>query len=1007
MPRNEAADSLSVSCARHSPILCTSRWTPGGDVLICRSPGTLARAPVRGAHVAWEVLTRPAVLITADRPGPGGGCTGRPRCRDGLRKRKEGVPVVISPSGHAPSVSDRLEFGINEWLVDEIRQQYLRDPDSVDVVWREYFRGSAPSREAVSGRAGAAADERGADFVAKAVRVAAVIHSYRVRGHLAAVTNPLSMEPSAGHPELELSGHGLDTVDISREFPVDGFAGRQVMTLGDVMGTLRGSYCGTTGFEYMHIQNQQERLWIQQRVEGPQSRPGRDEQLWILYRLGAAEAFETFLHTKYVGQKRYSLEGGESAIVLLDALLAQAARLGTREAVIGMAHRGRLNVLANIVGKPYAQIFDEFEDAVDIRSAQGSGDVKYHLGAAGTYRTADGRTIAVSVVANPSHLEIVGPVAQGVVRGRQDVAEGTREPFSVLPVVVHGDAALAGQGVVAETLNMSQLPGYRTGGTVHVAINNQLGFTTGPAVGRSSLYATDVARTVEAPVFHVNGDDPEAVVRVARLAFDYRLAFHKDVVIDLVCYRRHGHSEVDDPSITQPAMYDRIAMRPSVRKVYAESLRSAGDIDEQEVERARQGYRDQLDRAFAETAGTSAPDRESLPAAVAVDLPVHRAVTAVGESTLRRILDTQTDLPADFTAHSRVLPQLRRRAAMLDAGNVDWATAEALAIGSLLLDGVPVRLAGQDSRRGTFGQRHAVLTDRNTGREHTPLNSLGPGAARFAAYDSLLSELAVLAFEYGYSLARPDALVLWEAQFGDFANGAQTVIDEYISSSEQKWGQRSGVALLLPHGLEGQGPDHSSARMERFLQLCADDNVTVANPSLPSNYFHLLRAQGLDTRRRPLVVFTPKSMLRLKTATSGLEEFSEGAFRPVVADATSDPARVERVLLCSGKFFYDLDAQRRESGADRTAIVRLERLYPFPADELRAELSRYPSGVEVRWVQEEPANQGAWTFVGPRVDRLVPAPVECVSRPAASAPAVGSARRHAAEQQDVARRAFA
>lgn len=931
---------------------------------------------------------------------------------------KKAFYAVASASGSALSIPHQVEFGINEWLVDEFRERYLRDPDSVDRVWRDYFRASAPAPGAVPAPAGATAHtpavqerESDADLVVKAVRVAALIHSYRVRGHLAAATNPLSAGPSAGpsagHPGLEPSGHGLDAADTAREFPVDGFAGNQMMTLRAVMDTLRDAYCGPTGIEYMHIQSQQERLWIQRRVEVPPPRPGRAEQLRILYRLGSAEAFETFLHTKYVGQKRYSLEGGESAIVLLDTVLERAARLGMREVVIGMAHRGRLNVLANIVGKPYAQIFDEFEDAVDVRSVQGSGDVKYHLGAAGTFHTPDGHAIAVSVVANPSHLEIVGPVTQGVVRGRQDLTEDGDGQFSVLPVVVHGDAALAGQGVVAETLNMSQLPGYATGGTVHLVINNQLGFTTAPAVGRSSTYATDVARTVEAPVFHVNGDDPEAVARVAQLAFDYRQAFHKDVVVDLVCYRRHGHSEVDDPSITQPAMYDRIAARPSVRKLYAQSLHSTGVISEQEAESARQGYRDQLQRAFTETAGASSPDREPLPAREVADPPARPAVTAVAEMTLRHILGTQIDLPREFTPHPRVLPQLERRAAMFDGGNVDWATAEALAVGSLLLDGVPVRLSGQDSRRGTFGQRHAVLTDRRTGRQHTPLDSLGAEAARFTPYDSLLSELAVLAFEYGYSLARPDALVLWEAQFGDFANGAQTVVDEYISSSEQKWGQRSGVTLLLPHGLEGQGPDHSSARIERFLQLCADDNLTVANPSLPANYFHLLREQGLDAARRPLVVFTPKSMLRSKAATSGLEEFTEGSFRPVVPDTAQDPARTRRVLLCSGKVFYDLDAHRRESGEDGTAIVRLERLYPFPADELRAELSRYPSGVDVRWVQEEPANQGAWTFAAPRVASLVTTPVGCVSRPAASAPAGGSARRHAAEQRDLVGRAFA
>ncbi|SHN15618.1 multifunctional oxoglutarate decarboxylase/oxoglutarate dehydrogenase thiamine pyrophosphate-binding subunit/dihydrolipoyllysine-residue succinyltransferase subunit [Actinacidiphila paucisporea] len=913
---------------------------------------------------------------------------------------------MASSASRAPSVALGGDFGINEWIVDERRQEYLRDPESVDPAWQEFFRISPAKGGEPAGPGDGAAQEPGPEAAVKAVRVAALIHSYRVRGHLAAATDPVGAEPPAGHPELELSGHGLDDGDAERSFPVDGFAGRASMVLREVVGTLRAAYCGTTGIEYMHIQDPRERLWIQQRAEGPQSRPGRAERLHILERLGAAESFETFLHTKYVGHKRYSLEGGESAIVLLDALLSRAARLGAPEAVIGMAHRGRLNVLANIVGKPCAQIFGEFEDAADIRSAQGSGDVKYHLGGSGTFRTDDGHAIAVSVVANPSHLEVSGPVAQGVARGRQERLRGGTRDFPVLPVAVHGDAAFAGQGVVAETLNMSQLPGYRTGGTVHVVVDNQLGFTTAPAGGRSSTYATNVARTVEAPVLHVNGDDPEAVVRAAGWALDYREAFHKDVVVDLVCYRRHGHSEVDDPSITQPVMYDRIARRPSVRTLYAQSLLAAGDIDEQEALLARQRYREQLDRAFAETAGPPAPGPGPLPVRPVPGAPGDGPATAVAEDVLRRVLRTQTDLPPDFTPHPRVLPQLRRRADMLDGGNVDWATAEALAVGTLLLEGVPVRLSGQDSRRGTFGQRHAVLTDRRTGGSHVPLNSLGPQAAPFAPYDSPLSEFAVLAFEYGYSLARPEALVMWEAQFGDFANGAQTVIDEYVASSEQKWGQRSGVVLLLPHGLEGQGPDHSSGRVERFLQLCADRNMTVAVPSLPSNYFHLLRRQARETAPRPLVVMAPKSVLRLKAATSRLEEFTGGSFRPVIPDATADPSRVARVLLCSGKIGYDLEAYRREAGQVGTAVVRLERLYPFPADEVRAELSRYPAGVDVRWVQEEPANQGAWTFAGPRLDGQVPGGVSCVSRPAASAPAVGSAHRHSAEQEDLVRRAF-
>ncbi|MFE2971788.1 multifunctional oxoglutarate decarboxylase/oxoglutarate dehydrogenase thiamine pyrophosphate-binding subunit/dihydrolipoyllysine-residue succinyltransferase subunit [Streptomyces sp. NPDC059340] len=912
-----------------------------------------------------------------------------------------------------------LEFGINEWLVDEQYERYLNDPGSVDRTWREFFTSPIPAarREARNGATNAQgsqespeSQESADEAAVKAVRVAALIDAYRVRGHLVADTDPLTAGRVTAHPELDLPAFGLRNEDLQREFVVDGFAGQATMTLRHVLNALQESYCRSVGTEYMHIQSFQERRWVQQRIESPQPRPDVAEQLQILYRLGAAEAFETFLQTKYVGQKRYSLEGGESAVVLLDALLLRSIGHGVNEAVIGMAHRGRLNVLANIIGKSYAEIFHEFEDAVDIRSVQGSGDVKYHLGAEGTYRALDGGTIAVCVVANPSHLELVGPVAQGVVRAKQDGAADGGETFPVLPIAVHGDAAFAGQGVVFETLNMSQLPGYRTGGTVHIVINNQLGFTTSPANGRSSAYATDVARTVQAPIFHVNADDPEAVVRVARLAFDYRQAFHKDVVVDLICYRRHGHSEVDDPSITQPAMYDRIDARASVRKLYAEALVRRGDIAERQVEGALRDYQGHLERAFAQTRALPLP-RSPKPvnhmnAVDARQAAAPRAATAITEAAARHVIASQTAVPEGFTVHARVLPQLQRRTTMLDAGSIDWATAETLAIGSLLLDGVAVRLAGQDSRRGTFGQRHAVLTDRRTGLEHTPLSSLGSRAAGFAPYDSMLSELGALAFEYGYSLARPDALVLWEAQFGDFANGAQSVIDEYIASSEQKWGQRSGVTLLLPHGLEGQGPDHSSGRIERFLQLCAQENMTVAMPSLPGNYFHLLRQQALGERRTPLVVFTPKSMLRSKAATSGLTELTMGAFRAVIPDETADTARIRRVLVCSGKVYYDLEAHRRSAGLSDTAIVRLERLYPFPTEELGAELARFPAGAEVRWVQEEPENQGAWSFVGPHVHRLAGRPVARVSRPQAPAPAVGSARRHTGEQQDLVKSAF-
>ena len=709
------------------------------------------------------------------------------------------------------------------------------------------------------------------DDVARSARVQELIHAYRVRGHLMADTNPLEVTQRK-HPDLDINLHGLTLWDLERDFPTGGFGGKARMKLRDILGVLRDSYCRTVGTEYMHIQDPEERRWLQDRIEVPHPRAEHDEQIAILSRLNVAEAFEMFLQTKFVGQRRFSLEGAEALIPLIDTVLTEAAEAHLDEAVVGMAHRGRLNVLANIVGKSYAQIFKEFEGNLDPSSAQGSGDVKYHLGAEGTFRAPDGRAIRTSLVANPSHLEAVDPVLEGVVRAKQDVIDKGEPGFTVLPVLIHGDAAFAGQGVVAETLNLSLLRGYRTGGTVHIIVNNQVGFTTAPQYSRSSVYATDVARMIQAPIFHVNGDDPEAVVRTARLAFAYRQAFKKDVVVDMICYRKRGHNETDNPSFTQPLMYDLVEAKRSTRKVYTESLIARGDITMEEAEGALRDYQQQLERVFTET--RDAADRPAEPGSVLrpepEDRPVnHEAVpTAVTAETVKRIIDTQVNLPADFTPHPRLKPLLDRRAAMREEDAIDWATGELLAFGALVLDGHPVRLVGQDSRRGTFGQRHAVLVDRHTGAEYTPLKQLESGAAKFFVHDSLLSEFAAMGFEYGYSVARPDALVCWEAQFGDFLNGAQTIIDEFISSGEQKWGQRSGVVLLLPHGYDGQGPDHSSARVERFLSLCAQDNMTVAMPTTPGNYFHLLRWQCLSGRHKPLIVFTPKSMLRLKAAAS-------------------------------------------------------------------------------------------------------------------------------------------
>ena len=847
--------------------------------------------------------------------------------------------------------------------------------------------------------------------VPKPARILELIHSYRVRGHLMADTDPLEFKIRR-HPDLDILQHGLTLWDLDRTFPVGGFAGRDKMKLREVLGVLRDSYCRRVGIEYMHIQDPEERAWISQRVERKYEKLPVEQQKHILNRLNAAEAFETFLQTKYVGQKRFSLEGGESLIPLLDQILQCSAEHGLDEVVIGMAHRGRLNVLANIVGKPYEKIFSEFEGHMDPKSTQGSGDVKYHLGMTGKFTTPDGEhSTTVSVVANPSHLEAVDPVLEGIVRAKQDRIDLKLEGYTVLPVLVHGDAAFAGQGVVAETLNLSQLRGYRTGGTVHIVVNNQVGFTTSPSYSRSSLYCTDVARMIQAPIFHVNGDDPEAVVRVAKLAFEYRQAFNKDVVIDLVCYRRRGHNEGDDPSMTQPQMYAIIDSKRSVRKLYTEALIGRGDISLEDAEEALRDYQDQLERVFQATkeatkkqAPQVIPRREPEPEPV-----VETATTA---AVIRRVGEVHTSLPEGFVPHHRVAKLLERRAKQCVEGPIDWALAELIAFGSLLMQGVTVRLAGQDSRRGTFVQRHAVVVDNKTGDEYVPLWHLSENQARFFAYDSLLSEFAAMGFEYGYSVENPDALVLWEAQFGDFANGAQSIVDEFVSSGEVKWGQSSGLVLLLPHGHEGQGPDHTSGRPERYLQLCAEDNMRVAMPTSPANYFHLLRRQALSPKRKPLVVFTPKSLLRHKLAVSALDEFTSGTFQPVLPDPgidgkPLDPAKVKRVMLCAGKVFYDLLQARAQRGIEDTALIRLEQFYPLPIEETKAALAAYPNAEDWVWVQEEPANQGAWGFIALNLlEHLDGIRLRRISRPAAAAPATGSARVHEWEQAALIEAAF-
>lgn len=864
----------------------------------------------------------------------------------------------------------------------------------------------------------------------KNARVIELIAAYRNRGHLMADIDPLRLDKNRfrSHPDLDVLTHGLTLWDLDREFKVNGFAGAQQKKLRDVLGLLRDSYCRHIGVEYTHILEPEQQQWLQDRIEKKHEKPTVAEQKYILSKLNAAEAFETFLQTKYVGQKRFSLEGAETVIPTMDAVIDQCAEHALDEVVIAMPHRGRLNVLANIVGKPYSQIFSEFEGNLNPSQAHGSGDVKYHLGATGRFIQMFGdNDIDVSLVANPSHLEAVDPVLEGLVRAKQDMidkGDGDGEgagAFSVVPLMLHGDAAFAGQGVVAETLNLALLRGYRTGGTIHIIVNNQIGFTTSPDDAKSSEYCTDVAKMIGAPIFHVNGDDPEAAAWVARLAVDFRQKFKKDVVIDMLCYRRRGHNEGDDPSMTQPSMYDAIDVKRGVRKSYTEALIGRGDISMKEAEDALRDYQGQLERVFNEVRELEKHEIEPS-ASVEADQMVPAGMnTAVDKSLLARIGDAHLALPEGFNVHPRVKPVLEKRREMAYEGKVDWAFAELLALGTLIAEGKTVRLSGQDTRRGTFTQRHSVIIDRKTGQEFTPLDLLtvdkdgNPTGGRFMVYDSPLSEFAAVGFEYGYSVGNPDAMVLWEAQFGDFINGAQSIIDEFISSGEAKWGQRSDVVLLLPHGHEGQGPDHTSGRIERFLLLWAEGSMTIAMPSTPANYFHLLRRHALDGIHRPLIVFTPKSMLRNKAAVSDIRDFTEQKFRSVIEEPTytdgdGDRNQAKRMLLCSGKLYYELAARKKKDQRDDVAIVRVEQLAPLPRRRLAETLDRYPNVEQYFWVQEEPANQGAWPTFGLTLPEVLPEKltgITRISRRAMSAPSSGSSKVHAVEQQEIIDEAFA
>jgi 2-oxoglutarate dehydrogenase E1 component len=890
-------------------------------------------------------------------------------------------------------------------LIEDYYQRWLTDSRSVDESWRIFFEGFELGREPQLA-SGQAVD---ANMARDQAAVTRLIDAYREFGHYVANLDPLKLTPRRESPEhLEPEAFGLTAADLDRVFynrlSPSGFS-----TLRELIAILRETYCRTIGVEFMHIRDAAIRKWLLERMEPTRNRPAFDikKKRRIVYKLNVAELFETFLQKNYVGQKRFSLEGGEMLIPLLDAVIERAGGQGVREIVMGMPHRGRLNVLANILDKPYGMLFSEFEGNHLPAMVGGDGDVKYHLGFSADHITADKHTVHLTLSANPSHLEAVNPVVEGRMRAKQRRFKDNDRRLGV-PVLIHGDAAFAGQGLVAETLNLSQLPGYRTGGTVHIVVNNQIGFTTAPFEGRSSRYCTDVAKMIEVPIFHVNGEDPEAVVFVGELALDFRQKFGKDVVIDMVCYRRHGHNEGDEPAFTQPLMYEKIKNRISIRELYTEQLVMAGELTSQEAETIAETFADKLREVLDEVKRGNAgprPDQRGFAGAWAglqPDFSFKPVETGVAYETLRQITEKVAQVPAGFTVHPKLVKLISGRVKTMDAkGTLDWSFAEMLAFGSLLFENTPVRLSGQDSRRGTFSQRHAALVDMKTGDRYIPLNHLKDDQPEFCVYDSLLSEAAVLGFDYGYSLDEPHMLIMWEAQFGDFANGAQVIIDQFIASAESKWGRASGLVMLLPHGYEGQGPEHSSARLERFLQLCAEENIQVTVPTTPEQYFHLLRRQVRRDFRKPLIVMTPKSLLRHKLAVSPVDHLTVGRFHDVLDDPAA-PDRVRRVLFCSGKVYYDLIAKRAEIGSEReVAVIRLEQLYPWPADELRSVVERYRSAREWAWVQEESQNMGAWTFVAPRLQELMGLNVQYVGRDASASPATGSKLVHDREQAEI------
>jgi 2-oxoglutarate dehydrogenase E1 component len=940
--------------------------------------------------------------------------------------------------------------GPNAPFIEELYAKYSENPSSVDPSWRKFFselqdetevvlqdiRGAswAPRSRAVEIYGNGHEEPSATDTAVRpqpavkdltraardSLRVMMLIRAYRVRGHLEAKLDPLDLKPRHKHSELDPRSYGFSDADMDREIYVDNVFGYQHATLRQIVHAVRETYCGSIGVEYMHIENPDQKKWLQQRIEGTRNQrefTPRGKQA-VLERLTAAEMFEKFLDKKYTGTKRFGLDGGETTIPAFEQIIKRGSQLGVKELVIGMTHRGRLNVLANFMNKRFAAIFSEFQgNAANPEDVQGSADVKYHLGTSAD-REFDGRVVHLSLTANPSHLEAVNTVVLGKVRAKQEQRRDKNRE-QVIGLLIHGDASFAGQGLVPESLDLSELDGYETGGTIHFIINNQIGFTTNPVASRSGPYCSDIAKGVQAPIFHVNADDPEAVLFCSGLAMEFRQEFKRDVVIDMFCYRRYGHNESDEPAFTQPLMYKKIATHPTTRQIYTQQLLEEGTITQEEADRVVHDFQARLDSEL-EISQSFKPNKADWLEGAWSGLEIasgddRRGSTAVELEKLELVGKALVTVPATFNANRKIARQLAQKEEVLKKGQgIDWSTAEALAFGTLLDEGSVVRLSGQDCKRGTFSQRHAALVDQETEDEYIPLNNIREGQAKLEIINSPLSEAGVLGFEYGYSLAEPKALVLWEAQFGDFANGAQVIIDQFISSGESKWLRMSGLVMLLPHGYEGQGPEHSSARLERYLQLCAEDNMQVVNATTPANYFHVLRRQLHRAFRKPLIMMTPKSLLRHKNAVSKLAEFGPGtSFHRVLWDDRPglDEKKIKRVVVCSGKVYYDLLQEAEQRAAEDVYLMRLEQLYPFPAKALAVELGRFP-GAEVIWCQEEPKNMGAWTFVMPEIELVLeslgakPTRLRYVGRPAAASPATGLFKRHVKEQNKLVNEAL-